>query len=161
MDSIFLKAEDLGIRLEIVDNLPIWEASPAARHQLAVERISASIQPVINSVSDCACVHISDVYVQFPHGSLKRPDISVFCRLPNELDEAVTLVPEAVVEVISRGYEVKDLKLAPPFYLRHGVKDVVIFNPYTLEIFHYSNDGMTELKSPAEIEFKCGCRCVV
>jgi hypothetical protein len=28
MDTIFLRAEELGIRLEIVNGLPIWESFP-------------------------------------------------------------------------------------------------------------------------------------
>lgn len=161
MDSKFLKAEELGIRLEIVDNLPIWEASPVYGHQKAIDRIRASIKPAFNSGSGCACLHISDVYVQFPDGSLKRPDVSIFCREPDEQEEAITLIPEAVIEVISKGYETKDLELAPPFYLSQGVKDLVVFNPYTLEVFHYTEAGKAEFKSPANIEFSCGCQCVV
>ena len=59
--------------------------------------------------------------MQFSDGSLKRPDISIFCREPDEQDDAVTLVPEAVIEVVSKGYEAKDLQIAPDFYLSRGV----------------------------------------
>jgi len=44
-----------------------------------------------------SCVHIADVYIQFPHSSLKLPDISSFCRKPKEVDEAIKLIPEAVI----------------------------------------------------------------
>jgi hypothetical protein len=39
MDARFLKAEELGIRLEIVQGLPIWEPYPVYKHQKAVDRI--------------------------------------------------------------------------------------------------------------------------
>ncbi len=92
---------------------------------------------------------------------LKRPDISVFCREPDEEDEAITLVPEAVIEIISKGYEAKDLQIAPPFYLSQGVKDIVVFNPYTLAVLHVRKDGAQQLLSPAEIDLECGCQVVV
>ena len=62
-------------------------------------------------------MHLADVSIHFPDGSFKRPDISIFCREPDEEDEAITLVPTAVVEVISVDYEVKDTTIGPQFYL--------------------------------------------
>ncbi len=164
MDSKFLRAEELGVRLEIVQGLPIWEPYPVYKHQKAVDRIRATITRAAASPEaggGCACVHASDVYVSFPDGSLKRPDISIFCREPEEEEEAITLVPEAVIEVISRGYEAKDLEIGPQFYLSQGVKDVVVFNPYTLAVLHVRRDGAARHISPIEIQLLCGCRCTV
>jgi Uma2 family endonuclease len=92
---------------------------------------------------------------------LKRPDISIFCREPEEEEEAVKLVPEAVIEVISKGYEAKDLELGPQFYLSQGVKDVVVFNPYTLLVLHVRRDEVSRHISPVELHLLCGCRCQV
>jgi len=116
VDSKFLKAEEFGIRLEIVKGLPIWEPYPVYKHQKSIDRIRATIAPVtLASGNDTArpCIHVSNVYVSFPDSSLKRPDIAVFCREPEEEEEAITLVPEAVIEVISKGYEAKDLEIGP------------------------------------------------
>jgi len=166
MDSKFLHADELGIRLEIVGGLPIWEPSPVYKHQKAVDRVRASFQkaPAATSAAElaaCACVHVADVYISFPDGSLKRPDISVFCREPEEEDEAVRLVPEAVIEVISKGYEAKDLEIGPQFYLAQGVKDIIVLNPYTLAVLHIRRDGAAQLISPVEIKLSCGCLCTV
>ena len=162
MDPKFLRAEEIGIRLEIVGGLPIWEAHPVYRHQKAVDRIRATIQPTRpGDPAGCACVHVADVYVSFPDGSIKRPDISIFCREPDEQDEAVTLVPEAVVEVVSKGYEAKDLEIGPRFYLSQGVKDVVVFDPVTLLVLHVRSDGTTRQVSPVSLTLACGCSCVV
>lgn len=159
MDSRFLQAEELGIKLEIVNGLAIWEAQPVYRHQRAVDRIRGTITPT--TANACQCVHIADVYVSFPNGSLKRPDISVFCREPDEEEEAIRLVPEAVIEIISKGYEAKDLQIAPPFYLSQGVKDVVVFNPYTLAVLHVHQMGAAQHISPVEISLACGCTVTV
>jgi Uma2 family endonuclease len=159
IDPKFLRAEELGIRLEVVRGLPIWEAAPALRHQRAVDRIRSSIRP--REASACGCVHVADVYVQFPEGSLKRPDISIFCREPDEQDDAIKLVPEAVIEVISKGYEAKDLEIGPSFYLSQGIKDVVVFDPITLMVLHLSQANTLRAVSPQSIDFACGCSVVV
>lgn len=164
MDSKFLRAEEFGIRLEIVRGLPLWEPYPVYKHQKAIDRIRATIvaaAPPAEVESACACVHTADVYVSFPDGSLKRPDISIFCREPEEEEEAIKLVPEAVIEVISKGYEAKDLEIGPQFYLSQGVKDVVVFNPYTLVVLHVRRDEVARHISPVEIQLLCGCRCTV
>jgi Uma2 family endonuclease len=153
-------AAELGVRLEVMNGLPIWEAQPLYRHQKAVERIAGSIKP--GPATPCACVHALDVYIQFAAG-LKRPDVSVFCREPSEAeqDAALTMVPEAVVEVVSKGFEAKDLELAPPFYLSQGVKDVVVFDPSTLLVLHVRRDGARRLTSPVRLTLECGCEVEV
>ncbi|RRR76005.1 MAG: Uma2 family endonuclease, partial [Candidatus Viridilinea halotolerans] len=155
-----LAADQLGIRLEFVRGLPLWEASPVVRHQRAIDRIRASISPVAPE-SGCACVHFADIYVHFPDGSLKRPDIAIFCQEPAEEDEAVRLIPEAVIEVVSRGFEAKDLEIGPPFYLSQGVKDIVVFDPHTLLVLHIQQHGAWRHTSPVELTLCCGCTCRV
>ena len=161
MNPQLLNAEDLGIKLEIAGNLAIWEASPVYKHQKEVDRIRDSIKKSDKNGVVCNCIDVADVYVQFPDGSLKRPDVSIFCREPEEQEEAINQVPEAVIEVISKKYEAKDLEISPPIYLANGVKDVIVFNPYTMEVFHFRQDGTRNLTSPVEIEFECGCICTV
>jgi Uma2 family endonuclease len=89
------------------------------------------------------------------------PDISIFCRRPQETDEAITLIPEAVIEVISRGFEAKDLEIGPRFYLSQGVKDVVVFDPYTLLVLHVREDKASRHVSPVNLKLVCGCSCRV
>ncbi len=163
MEQHFWQANELGVRLEMVGGLPLWETYPVLRHQKAIDRIRASIECNSDYLAEegCACIHAADVYVSFPDGSLMRPDIAIFCREPDEEDKAITLVPEAVVEVISKGYEIKDLEIAPRFYLSQGVKDVIVFDPHTLLVWHIRNDKTEHGTSPLTIDLKCGCRCTV
>lgn len=160
MDSQLLRAEELGIKLEIVDGLPVWEASPVILHQTSVDRIRKSIRKISDAVN-CECVHYADIYIQFPEGSLKRPDISVFCEEPSEKEDAVLTVPAAVIEVLSKNYEKKDLEIGVPFYISQGIKDVVVLDPRTEEVLHFKNGEKREFVSPVEIGFECGCFCVV
>ena len=156
-----LQADELGIRLEIVGGLPLWEASPVLRHQEAIDRIRASLRPASRPDNGDGYVHLTNVYIGFPEGSLKRPDISIFSREPDEEDKAITLVPEAVIEIVSKGYEAKDLEIGPRFYLSQGVKDVVVFDPHTLLVLHLTPTSTERLVSPVKIKLACGCACKV
>ncbi|MBS1715238.1 MAG: Uma2 family endonuclease [Armatimonadetes bacterium] len=151
-------AEQLGIKLEIVGDTPTWEAFPMLRHQGLIYKIESSIRTSGGHDRGCGCFHYSDVFVQFADGSVKRPDISVFCQEPLEKDSPVTMMPDAVVEVLSRGYKGKDLKVGVPFYLRQGVKDVVVVDPRSGRVLHFAGDERRELQAPVTLELACGCR---
>ena len=156
------RADDAGLRIEIVGGLPTWERLPNLRHQRAIDRIRESFTVMVASTSEpCACVHYADLHIKFPDGSDKRPDIAIFCHEPGEIDTAVTDVPEAVIEIISRGYEKKDLELGPPFYLGQGVKDVLVYDPYTDVIRHYAVDGERTYQSPYLLHLQCGCQVTI
>ena len=149
-----------NVRLERIGGLTIWEAQPVFKHQTEIFRIQKSIRPVQEG-AECGCVHASDVSVRFPDGSEKRPDIAIFCREPDEEYEAITLIPAAVVEIISKGYEAKDYEVGVPFYLSQGIQDIATFDPRTGEVRHYRPDGVTYHTSPVDLLFVCGCRCTV
>ena len=167
LEHIVLEADDAGYRLEFVAGLPVWEASPVVKHQRASFRIQnslrRSIQPRVNNEDGCECVHYADIYVRFSDGSLKRPDIAIFCREPDEQETAVTLQPEAVIEILSKSYEAKDLEVGVPFYQRMGVKDIVVLDPDTNAVLHYQAGHPTprRLISPVDITLACGCHCTV
>jgi Uma2 family endonuclease len=156
------RADDAGIRVEIIGGLPVWEMLPNLRHQKTIDRIRESFKISIAFTGEvCECKHYSDLHIKFPDGSDKRPDISIFCKEPSETDTAVTTVPEAVVEIISRGYEKKDLELGPPFYLTQGVKDIFVFDPYTEIIHHFTSDGEQTHQSPFTVQLQCGCQITI
>ena len=58
-DLQLLRAEESGIRLEIVAGLPVWEASPVIKHQLAIDRIRESINRSGDENNTCDCFHIA------------------------------------------------------------------------------------------------------
>ncbi len=162
LEELVLQAEEeLGIRLEVVDGMPIWEAHPRYRHQSEIDRIRESIHVNPAKAGSCECIHVSDLTIRFPDGSIKTPDISVFCRKPAEQDKAVRVLPEAVIEVLSKRSKRKDLEFGVPFYLREGVKDVIVLNPDTGNVAHHRHDRVRESSSPVAVEFECGCVCTV
>lgn len=150
LPMIIEEANEAGYRLEIVNGLGVWEFQPALRHYEASRRIAASVKPQSQG-GDCACYTAEDIYVRFPDDSLRRPDVVVFCRRPDEQDEAVT-------EVVNRGSERKDLELSPPFYLAQGVKDVIVLDPYTGIVWHHRTEqGVERHQSPVDLSLRCGC----
>lgn len=154
--------EESGVKLEMVGGIPVWEAFPSYRHQNHVVRVLNSIKPVANADGGCGCVHALDVYIRFPDGSLKRPDIAIFCDVPEEQTTAITMLPEAVIEIVSPGYEAKDLSIGVPFYLRSGVKDILVFDPDTGEIRHF-RPGHSEARhaTPTTLTLSCGCQVTI
>lgn len=152
---------DDAVKLEITGGIPTWEAFPGLRHQEAIDLIRASIEQVSGSATGCACAHYSDVLIRFKDGSLKRPDIAIFCAKPPRQDEALEIIPEAVIEIISPGYEYKDLSLNPQFYLAQDVADVVIADPRSGVVNHFRTTGVATHHAPVTLDLQCGCRCVI
>ncbi len=53
-----------------------------------------------------------------------------------------------MIEVVSKGYEAKDLEIGPPFYLAQGVKDVIVFDPTSLLVLDARREKTIRLTSP-------------
>jgi Uma2 family endonuclease len=150
-----------AIKLEITGGIPTWEAWPGSRHQVMVYEIQTSITSLADDDKGCECRHAADVYIRFKDGSLKRPDIAIFCTMPPMQDEALSVIPQAVIEIISPGYEYKDIALNPQFYLAQGVDDVVIVDPRSGVVTHYRTTGVAVHQAPVTINLQCGCQCTV
>ena len=153
-------AHEAGIKLEYVSGIPVWEASPVIRHQQKSFEIQVSLMNHAKQ-SGCECVSVADLTILFPDGSIKRPDISVFCSVPQEQDTACTVMSEAVIEILSKGYEKKDTEISLPFYLKQEILDIVLFNPFSNRVSHYHEGKLNEYDSPVELTFACGCRATV
>lgn len=153
LSAIVELADSVGIRLEIMDGLRLWHAPVEAMHSVALGRVRDGL------VVPAGWLALTGVHIAFPGGGLKCPDLAVWCREPDEEDEAVTLIPEAVIEIVSRGSERKDLELNPEFYLRHGVKEYLVFDPFTnVVLYHTPNSGPRRLDAPVGIALARGCR---
>lgn len=150
-----------AVKLEITGGIPTWEASPSLRHQWMVRLVERSIRPSLEAEGACACISVADVLIRFKDGSLKRPDISIFCALPPLQDEALAVVPQAIIEVISPGYEYKDVELNPQFYLAQGIDDVLIVDPRSGAVTHYRMAEANKYHAPVTIDLQCGCQCTV
>jgi Uma2 family endonuclease len=159
-EQMILDAANSNVRLEFVRGVPLWEASPVAGHQLEIDRTQHSINALEGNQN---CIHLANTLFKFVDGSFKCPDIAILCQAlkPEQLYSALEIVPEAVVEVISEGYEYKDLEVAPSFYLGLGVKDVLILEPRLKIVYHHRKDSKTRLESPVKLKLECGCEIEV
>jgi Uma2 family endonuclease len=156
-ERLIADADAVNVRLEIMRGVPVWEASPGLGHQLEIDRIRSSIQPLPGT----NCIHVASVLFSFPDGSLTCPDIAVLPGLPDQQDAPLAIIPEAVIEIISDGYEYKDLEISPSFYLSVGVKDVLVLDPQLKVVYHHRHDGKKRLESPVMVELDCGCTCEI
>lgn len=149
-------ADQAGIKLERIEGLPVWEFLRTLAHQETIQQVFLSVRksPQGNA---CDFIRVLDLLVLFPGGSFRRPDLSIFCEPPQPRDRACETIPAAVIEVISADSREKDLNLSPPFYLKHGVLDVIVIDPGGKTITRFDNSGRQELRSPQDIELKCGC----
>ncbi|MBC8162177.1 MAG: Uma2 family endonuclease [Roseiflexaceae bacterium] len=166
MQSVILQSDRSGtpVRMEYVRGRFKVEASPASRHQKASKRIEGAIRPSPAADTGCGCYSLADVLIRFhgPDEALKRPDIAVFCVEPPDSDEALDMLPAAVIEILSLGYEEKDLgQDGAAFYRSCGVADVIVFDPRTGVVRHYHAADVEVLQSPTTIELACGCRATV
>lgn len=163
VEDLILQTDASGapVRLEYVRGRLKVEASPASRHQITVDRIRFSLTPISGTGDGCGCFSLADTLIRFPDldSSLKRPDIAIFCEEPPESDEALDILPTAVVEILSLGYEDKDLGPdGAPFYLACGVLDVLVVDPRSGLVRHYRpGQPMSELHTPTTIALACGC----
>ena len=146
-----LKAD---VRLEFVEGIPTWECGGSTRHQVTITNILKSIEPG-QAIGEPFSIY--KVLISFPDGSFKQPDISIFGGEPEAGEEALAVIPMAIVEVLSPGFEHKDLLVGPPFYLKHGVLDVVVVDPRAGAGKHFTSEGVTDFASPCKISLQCGC----
>jgi hypothetical protein len=45
--------------------------------------------------------------------------------------------------------------------LAQGVKDLVVFNPYTKQVLHFDTNGKREYQAPVTLSLQCGCDVTV
>ena len=163
-EDLILQTDASGapVRLEYVRGRLKVEASPASRHQMTAKEIESSLHPLPGRANGCACYSLQDVLIRFgdPDQSLKRPDIAIFCERPPKSDGALTILPGAVIEILSLGYEDKDLgDDGAPFYLDCGVLDVLVVDPRAHRVRHYqAGQAVKVLSTPIMIDLQCGCR---
>jgi Uma2 family endonuclease len=147
-----------GVRLEITGGRTTWEAMPGALHNGIVDDIRQNLTRYNPPTGACGCHHIADTYIEFVPSLLRRPDIAVFCTKPPRPDGAITgLIPEAVIEVLSTGYEQKD-RDAVALYLGAGVLDVLLVDPRRrLVECHRQGEAPQRLELPATCVLQMGC----
>ncbi len=156
-----MNADEAGVKLEVVQGEFTWEFFPSPLHQGMIRRLDRSVRPIPDDDRGCGCFTLSDAYVQFADGSVKRPDLRIYCNEPPLTRQALTIMPEAVVEVLSPRGERKDLQVGPPFYLSQGVKDVLVIDPERRQAHHFRTSGYLPVALGATVALECGCELTI
>lgn len=146
-----------GVKLELVEGIPTWEFFPSSKHQKWLDRIRSSVRTSNLAGVKCGCYSLQDTYFRFPDGTYKRPDLSLFCSEPPEIEDALEILPDAIVEIVSSGFEKKDLETGAPFYISQGVKEVVVVNPVDSAVHHFTKVGCKVFPLPITIKLLMGC----
>lgn len=153
MEALIHSADESLVKIEMTAGVPTWEAMATPRHQRILGEIFENVRRT--GESDCGCHRYLDTYIRFADGSFKRPDLALYCvRLP-DTDVATEVLPQAVVEIVSAGYEEKD-RIGLPFYLGQGIADVVVYDPRTGEVIHATPQSQTIHTAPVDLAFACG-----
>ncbi|RYG48846.1 Uma2 family endonuclease [bacterium] len=156
--KIAAQAEEIGLRIEIAGDLPVFEFMPSYLHNDDAIRIFETIRPGPRAIAEgCGCHRAFDVIVRFGDGSFRRPDISIFCDRPPRTREAIRLVPTAVIEILSPSSITKDTQLSPSFYLSQGVKDVFVYDSDVQTVNHVRKDARKIFRAPIALETESGC----
>ena len=158
ISNVLMAAEEAGVSLHQIGVTPVWEMLPSPLHQGVLRKIDRSVVGPLGSADECGCYTLTDTYLRLGDGSLRRPDLMVFCTEPALTRKALTTVPEAVIEVVSPGGELKDLQIGPPNYLANGVKDVIVVEPESGACTHFRRDGIAARKRGETVTLECGCR---
>ncbi|RYG45078.1 Uma2 family endonuclease [bacterium] len=160
LEAIVQSADESLVKVEMAGGVPTWEAMPGVRHQRIIRLVANSVRRSPQEEGDCGCHVYEDVYVRFPEGSFKSPDVAIYCEELPDVDGATDVIPVAVVEIVSKGYEAKD-RIGLPFYLSQGIADVVVYDPRTREVIHATPQGQNMHTAPVDLTFACGCAVTI
>ena len=156
LERLVQSADHSAVKIQMTAGMPTWEAMPGRRHQRINLAVVNSVRRAPQTKGDCGCHAVIDVYIRFPDGSFRSPDAAIYCDEPPDVDGALEMLPVAVVEIVSAGYEAKD-RIGLPFYLEQGIADVALYDPRTGEVIHATTHGRTIYTAPVDLTFACGC----
>ena len=109
---------------ELIHGMPYMMAPFALpSHQLISVRIVSQLERIVENCKDCYALMESEV--KFSEDTIVRPDVFIKC---GEIDD-ITIIPEIIFEVISKGSVKRDELLKFDLYKKEGVKYYGIVYP--------------------------------
>lgn len=136
----FLELPDDEPALEYLDGLVTRKVSPKLRHGRTqgtfAERVNLYAEPRKLAIA------VPEVRTTFA-GASPVPDVSVFSwdRIPRdahgELPDDVTIPPDIAVEVISPGQRIAKLIQRCRWYVEHGVRLALLFDPRRRFVYRF------------------------
>ena len=130
---------DDGRRYELYDGEVYVCPAPRPRHQMALAEIHDRLRKYAELRGGLALV--SPIDIVFDEHNVLQPDIAFFeaaRRHHVELDEAIRVAPDVVVEVISPGTMWNDLGRKKATFARFGVPEYWLLDPHIERIERHS-----------------------
>jgi Uma2 family endonuclease len=115
-----------GSKWEIIEGTLIVNPAPRPRHQQAVFQLGRLLADVCPPDLQ---VFISPIDWTIPDGGVVQPDLVVVRRSDVDLDEALSMPPVLVVEVLSPSNAAQDRLLKRDLYERLGVPSYWLVEP--------------------------------
>ena len=130
---------DDGRRYELYDGEVYVCPAPRPRHQMALANLYDRLQQYAERHGGLAL--LSPIDIVFDAHNVLQPDIAFFAaarRHHVELDEAIRVPPDVVVEVISPGTAWNDLGRKKAAFARFGVLEYWVLDPHIERIERHS-----------------------
>jgi Uma2 family endonuclease len=120
-----LEALPPNVKGEIIDGVLHTQPRPRSRHQWVISRLDGRLGSSYGFGDDPGGWWIlPEPGIELPRAPEISPDVAGWRRerLPELPDEAITVVPDWVCEVLSPRTRAYDLKVKKPFYAQVGVR---------------------------------------
>ena len=136
--------EPAGVRYELDRGELIVTPSPATRHNIVCGHVYSTMCAWVEE-HDLGLV-VYEVDVKLAEDTIRRPDVMFIARARMkdvDVDQVpVLVVPELVIEVVSKHDQPDDLMLKVRQYLRAGVQSVWVLYPKTRQAYHYVQSSL-------------------
>ncbi len=138
----FLKlTENNEERYEYIDGEIYALASPVTRHQLILQGLYRSFFNYFQGKDSTVMLAPYDITLKRTEEdtNVVQPDLMVICDLEDKLDERDYYmgIPTMVVEIISNSTRSKDMVKKLDLYMKCGIKEYWLIEPYKEEVFTY------------------------
>ena len=141
---------DDGRRYELYSGEAIVVPAPIPMHQVVALRVYDALKPYAEATGGLAlCAPIDIVFSEY---DVLQPDVVYFDaarRRQIDLDRAIRIVPNLVVEVLSRSTAVRDRGRKRNVFARYGVPEYWIADPslHTLEVLRNASEEFDQVAS--------------
>jgi Uma2 family endonuclease len=132
--------------IEYIDGVTYMSPSPSTKHQSISMKLGSEIYNYLKG-KDCVVfsapfdVKLKKDDREYP--KIVVPDISVICDKTGLDEYGYTGVPTLIIEILSPSNQSHDLVFKLNLYMKYGVKEYWIVNPFlnTVQIYYLNDDG--------------------
>ena len=127
------------VRLELIDGVIYYMASPTSAHQLIGGYIySRLLQHVLNNGGKCMpMIAPMDVQLDCDEKTMVEPDVLIVCDRDKIINRCVYGAPDFIIEILSKSTKKKDSVIKLNKYLNAGVREYWMIDPTKKKVIVY------------------------